>query len=167
MIQRSTSILALLALLALPLLGQGPERKTYNCSSSKTREGTARIGNGMGASTMSTMEMQKETTVRFLPCDLPEGINMPLFEGSAREGFDAVLATINKELKKKKKQLTLRVDPSVEQGLSARKARYAAGGYRVEELLNNLCGGRCEWQFEEQAEGRVLLVSPLPATAAP
>lgn len=166
MVQRSMSTIGILALLALPLLGQGAERKTYTCTKSKTREGTTRVAAGASARTMSTMETQKETEIRFLPCDVPEGINMPRFEGNVRDGFDTVLATVNKELKKKK-QLTLRVDPSLEQALAARQARYAPGGYRVEDLLNNLCGGKCAWQFEEQEESRALVVTPLPASAAP
>jgi hypothetical protein len=115
---------------------------------------------------MGTVEAKTETAIRFLPCDVPDGIDMPRFEGSAREGFDVVLATVNKELKKKK-QLTLRVDPAAEEGLTARKAKYAPGGYRVDQLLNNLCGGKCDWQIEEQEESRVLLIAPRPATAAP
>jgi hypothetical protein len=166
MVQRFISTLGILVLVALPLLGQAQERKTYSCSSSKAREGTARVGSAGSAKTMGTVETERETTIRFLPCDVPEGISMPQFEGSARDGFDAVLATVNKDLKKKK-QLTIRVDPSLNEALTTRKARYAPGGYRVEDLLNNLCGGKCDWQFEEQEESRVLVVSPRPATAAP
>lgn len=162
MVQRSISTLGVLILVALPLLGQGQEKKTYSCSSSKNREGTARVGSAGSVKTMGTVETERETAIRFLPCDVPEGIEMPRFEGSAREGFDVVLATVNKELKKKK-QLTLRIDPSVEKQLSERKARYAPGGYRVDQLLNNLCGGKCDWQFEEQEESRVLVLAPAPS----
>jgi lipid II:glycine glycyltransferase (peptidoglycan interpeptide bridge formation enzyme) len=96
---------------------------------------------------------------------VPDGITVERFEGNARDGFEAVLATINKDLKKKK-QLTLRVDPSLEEALSKRQTRYYATSYRVEELLNFLCGGVCEWHFEEQEEGRTLALSPPPPAAA-
>jgi hypothetical protein len=167
MIKRSMSMICLLALLTLPLLGQTPDKKMYSCSSSSARTGTARIGSGSGVRTMGTIEMDTEKTLRFLPCDVPDGINMPRYQGNVRAGFEAVLAAVNKEVKKKK-QLTLRVDPSLEEGLAAFKAEYGAGGYRVEDLLNNLCGGgRCEWQFEEQGESRLLAITPLASTAAP
>ncbi|HYG65825.1 MAG TPA: hypothetical protein VEL74_24810 [Thermoanaerobaculia bacterium] len=164
-IKRSTATICLFLLLALPLIAQAQEKKTYTCASAESRRGTARMGRGAGARNVQTVETEIEKTSRFLPCDVPDGVSIARFEGNARDGFDAVLAAINGELKKKK-QLTLEIDPAANDGLSKRQAKYLAGGYRVEDLLNSLCSGTCEWQIEEQGEARLLVVSPLAAATA-